>query len=373
MIKRTFSVVAVAAFLVLSSTVAAECVTADDSVWSMKNSYLKLSVEQNRNEGEYLRFNLETVAGDENNIADDEKLLLYENFFSGYTTIHYDGRTFMYGRGSDITDPYYNDETKEYISNQKFGELSVEQKLSFCKVFNEEYDDMLKVKYSVTNLGESNSLTGLRVLIDPMLDNDDKCQVEINNVSFINEACFYSENIPQIWSVKSADGNIKAFGKIDKSLDDPVDSLAFANWDSLYDSRWNYAVNTSAVNNDCAIAFSWDDKEIKSGETKEYIAYYGVKNTVKTEPVTEQVTQEATDNSTGVKQNVIASQSSQTTTEKITTTNTIPSDEKNSIDDKGGVIITGGVIPVALLIVLLTSALGVVLFRRRVKGSEKTK
>lgn len=372
MIKRTFSGVAVAAFLVLSSTIVAECVTTDDSVWSMENDYLKLNVEQDYNEGEYLRFNLETVVGDKNNIADNEKSLLYTNFFSGYTTIHYDGQTFMYGRGSDITEPYYNDETKEYISNQKLGELSVEQKLSFCKVFTEEYDDMLKVEYSVTNLGESNSLMGLRVLIDPMLGNDDKCQVEINNVSFINEACFYSENIPQIWSVKSADGNITAFGKIDKSVDNPVDSLAFANWNSLYDRRWDYTVNTSAVNNDCAIAFSWDDEEIKSGETKEYIAYYGVKNTAKTEPITEKITQEATD-STSIKQNVIEGQSNQTTTEKITTTNTVSSSEENSIDDKGGVIITGGVIPVALLIALLTSALGVIFFRRRVKDSEKTK
>lgn len=348
--------------MMLFSAIGAECVTTDNNVWSTQNNYLKLNVEQDSNEGEYLRFNLETVVGDENNLEDNEKSLLYSNFFSGYTTIHYDGQEFMYGRGTDIIKPYYNSETKEYISNQKFGNLLVEQKLSFCKGFTEGYDDMLKVVYSVTNEDENNSLVGVRLLIDPMLDNDDKCKVEIDNVSFTNEARFFSDNIPQKWSVKSSDESIIAFGKIDNGVGTPVDSLVFANWNSLYDNRWIYDVDTSVVNNDCAIALSWNDNEIKSGETKNYTAFYGVKNAVKTESYTEEVTQNTTQN-----------KPIQTITEKGTSNNTVSVSENSKGDDKYSVITTGGSIPVALLIVLLMSALGVVLFKRRVNNSEKTK
>ena len=369
--RRIFSTIVITSAMILSSTIVAECVTTDNGGWSTQNNYLRLNVEQDSNEGEYLRFNLETVVGDENNLVDNEKSLLYSNFFSGYTTIHYDGQEFMYGRGVDITEPYYNNETKEYISNQKFGDLSVEQKLSFCHEFTEGYDDMLKVVYSVTNTSENNSLVGVRLLIDPMLDNDDKCKVEVNNVTFTNEARFFSDNIPQKWSVKSLDESIIAFGKIDNGVGTPVDSLTFANWDSLYDNRWDYDVDTSVVNNDCAIALSWNDNEIKSGETKNYTAFYGVKNAVKTESYTEGVTQEVTDSST-VNQNTTQNNPPQTITEKGTSNNTVTASENSNISDKDSVITTGESIPVSALVGLFTSAVGIIFFRKGLKNSEQT-
>ena len=374
--KQIFSAAVVAlSFMLASSMTIQGAAINDDGVWSTQNDYLKLNVESRSSEGEYLRFNLETVNGDVNNADDDEKALLYSNFFSGYATIHYDGHTFMYGRGDDICKPYYDNETKEYVSKQKFGELSVEQRLSFAKGFTNEYDDMLKMTYSVANLGEESSLVGARILIDPMLDNDDKCSVEFDNIEFKNEAAFYSDNVPKVWSVKSSDGNITAFGKIDNNVDNPVDMVTFANWDSLYDNRWNYDVDTSAVNNDCAVAFSWDDEEIKKDETLKYTAYYGVKNTIKTEPFTDEATQNPTENNTmsasDVKQDSTQNNIQQTTIEQNTSANTLPVEEKAETV-QGDVITTGSAVPVFLLIVVFISAIAVAVSRRKV-NNEKTK
>ena len=365
--KQIFSAAVVAFSLITASSMTVQGATPNDGVWSTQNDYLKLNVESRSGEGEYLRFNLETVKGDENNADDDQKALLYSNLFSGYTTIHYDGHTLMYGRGDDICKPYYDNETKEYVSKQKFGEVSVEQRLSFDKGFTDEYDDMLKMTYSVTNLSENTSLVGLRILIDPMLDNDDKCSVEIDNIEFTNESSFYNDNIPKIWSVKSSDVNITAFGKIDNSVDNPVDTVTFANWDSLYDNRWNYNIDTSSVNKDCAVAFLWNDKEINKRETLQYTAYYGVKNTIKAEPITDIAT-------SGVKQDSTHNSNIKpTTVEQNTVSNAVPASEKTDIEDKTSAITTGSAMPVFLLIVVFVSAVVVAVLRSREANNEKTK
>jgi len=374
--KQIFSAAVVALSLMTTSLMTVQGATTDDSVWSTQNDYLRLSVENRSSEGEYLRFNLETVKGDENNADDDEKALLYSNFFSGYTTIHYDGHSSIYGRGDDICEPYYDAETKEYISKQKFGELSVEQRLSFAKGFTNEYDDMLKITYSVANLCENTSLVGLRILIDPMLDSDDKCSVQIDDIEFPNEACFYSDNIPKVWSVKSYDGNVTAFGKIESDIENPVDTIAFANWDSLFDNRWNYSVDTSAANKDCAVAFLWEDEELEKGEALQYTAYYGVKNTIKAEEATNSPTTAATEGSTmsasEVKQNSNQGSAKPTDAEKVTSANT-DAIENPDTSAQANVIATGSAGVVVLLILVFISAAAVVAFRRRGANNEKTK
>lgn len=246
---------------------------------SMSNNYLKLIVEQNSQQLEYLRFCLETKNGEENNKNDDNKPLTYKNFFSGYTTININGQNFIYGSGKDIITPYFDNENGEHVSSQEFNGIEVEQRLCFNNGFSNSYEDMLKVTYKIKNNNEDAKI-GVRILIDPMLEDDDSGYLKIDNLKLTKETEFSENNIPATWFIESdLYPKIHAYGKIDSSC--IPDKLIFAEWSSLYDNRWNYSADINKENKDIAAAFIWNEKGIEKGESSTYSMYYGVKNTLK--------------------------------------------------------------------------------------------
>lgn len=113
----------------------------------------------------------------------------------------------------------------------------------------------------------------------------------------------------------------------------------------------------------------------KKDETLKCTAYYGVKNTIKTEPFTDEATQNPTENNTmsvsDVKQDSTQNNIQQTTIEQNTSANTLPVEEKAETV-QGDVITTGSAVPVFLLIVVFISAIAVAVSRRKV-NNEKTK
>ena len=246
---------------------------------NVSNDYLMYTVEQDSNSMEYLCFNLSTKDGSVESKADDNQFLLYKNFFTGYTTVSVDGNIYVYGTGTDTAKPCVTEDNK-HISSQNFGDVEVRQELSFVKGFTDVYDDMLKISYTVTNKGES-AETGIRIMLDPMLGDDDTCIFNINGTSHRNEIDMESD-IPKIWSIKSIrNEGIQAYGKI---TDDCIpDKMIYADWNKLYDNRWSYYFEPQNTVNDSAVAFLWNEKMIKHGNSITYTIYYGVKNTMKIE------------------------------------------------------------------------------------------
>ena len=242
---------------------------------SMENAYIKLSVEQDSNAGEYLRYKLDTVGGELINKEDDGKNLTYKNFFSGLTTLNINGESFIYGKGKDEATPYFDAENKCHVSVQKFGDVIIEQRLTITEGFASGYDDMLKISYKVKNASENDKI-GVRILIDPMISDDDSAKLTAGKAPVSNEAVFIAENIPSQWSATfSGTSKISAYGKVNTSEPAPS-SLVFANWDSLYDSIWDYSLDINKPITDSAAAIKWES--ISNAEGKEFSAYYGIKN-----------------------------------------------------------------------------------------------
>ncbi|MDO5558899.1 MAG: hypothetical protein Q4F95_04815, partial [Oscillospiraceae bacterium] len=242
---------------------------------SMENAYVKLSVEQDNMQGEYLRYNLDTVKGQLASDNDDNKNLTYANFYSGYTTININGQSYVYGRGSDESEPYFNASDKCHVSSQKFGDVVIEQKLSLAEGFTPGCDDMLRISYKVINASDDDKI-GVRILIDPMIHDDDKAKLSAGKADIVNEAVFSYENIPAYWSASNnATQDISAYGKVNSSENAP-DSIIFADWDSVYDNVWDYNPDIDKQITDAAAALRWEPQTGASG--KEYCAYYGVKN-----------------------------------------------------------------------------------------------
>lgn len=240
---------------------------------SLENDFIRLTVEQNSSQPEYLRFRLDTNNGQTSSKDDDNKNLTYKNFYSGYTTININGENYIYGEGTDTKEPVYDASTGSHTSAQKFGDVEIQQTLTFSEGFTKCFNDMLRISYKVLEADENDSI-GVRILLDPMLGNDDALKLSVNDIAIGNETSFI-ESVPDVWKADiRADKNITAYGKNNTAPLKP-DSLTLANWDMLYDEVWNTPYDTEKAISDSAAAVKWEP--VKAAE-KEFVTYYGIKN-----------------------------------------------------------------------------------------------
>lgn len=245
---------------------------------SLQNGFISLTVEQDKEQLEYLKFRLDTTEGQLRNDADNDKNITYRNFFSGYTTINIDGTNYIYGQGEDVSDPKYDVANKCHISSQKFGDVVIQQKLTFAEGYTVGYEDMLEISYKILQSSPENAV-GVRVLLDPMIGDDDMLSLSVNNVMVNNESLF-NQDIPKDWKAEMrSDGEAAAYGKL-SGADPQVSSVLFANWNSVYDVPWDYKPDISNVITDASAAIIWEP--VTNAVGKEFKTYYGVKNNANT-------------------------------------------------------------------------------------------
>ncbi len=245
---------------------------------SLENSFIKLTVEQNKDVGEYLKYRLDSTGGSTLLDDDDNKNLTYKYFYSGYTTININSAPYIYGTGEDVSKPYYDADNKCHVSEQKFENAVIRQTLTLSELDTPDYDDALKISYKVVNADPEDKI-GVRIMIDPMLDDDDTLRIYANNAQLTNEAEFIKE-VPDVWTVKQLrNENFTTYGKFSKD-DIKPDKFVIADWNSLFDSKWDADININRQINDAAAAYTWEPVSDASGN--EYTVYYGIKNAANT-------------------------------------------------------------------------------------------
>lgn len=246
---------------------------------SMYNDYLNICVENDSSQSEYCRFVIRTKEGSLSTNNDNDKKLTYSNFYSSYTTININGEDYIYGEGEEIQEPVFDKETKSSVSTQKFGDVEVTQFLRFVNGFTDKYNDMVEISYEIKNTGKEKANVGIRVMIDAMPGDDDKGTIKVNSSEYEKEFELKNEDVSKEWSVFSNNDNeIEAYGKASSNTDVIPSKIQFANWNNLYDNRWDYSVNYDEANEDSAIAIVWNDVNIESGDKKILSTCYGVRN-----------------------------------------------------------------------------------------------
>ena len=246
---------------------------------SMYNDYLNICVENDSSQSEYCRFVIRTKEGSLSTNNDNDKKLTYSNFYSSYTTININGEDYIYGEGEEIQEPVFDKETKSSISIQKFGDIEITQFLRFVNGFTDKYNDMVEISYEIKNTSKEEANVGIRVMIDAMPGDDDKGTIKVNSSEYEKEFELKDEDVTKEWSVFSNNDNeIEAYGKASSNTDVIPSKIQFANWNNLYDNRWDYSVNYDEANEDSAIAIVWNDVNIESGEKKILSTCYGVRN-----------------------------------------------------------------------------------------------
>lgn len=364
--KKAIPLLVASIVLLSNSTIITTAAEEDNRLINLSNDYLSCVIDQDSDSLEYLRFGLGTKLGNVKNKNDDDRSLLYKNFFTGYTSVNVGGNTYVYGTGKDTTEPFVYADNK-HISSQNFDGIEIRQELTFAKGLTDFYDDMLKVSYTITNTGEDIQ-TGIRVMLDPMLDNDDTFVLNAEGSKHINESNF-NTSVPKIWSIESnKNSEIQAYGKLnDECL---PDIMLYANWGNLYNNRWDYKTTADQAVDDGALAFYWEPKLVKNGESLTYSFYYGVNNTIKTEE--SNYNNSAEDFTSG---SSILEKSSVVKEEKssdLSKENTEPTKKISMTENDMNILSTGYVFPIVLVVIAVASAFIVYIFAvRREKRHEK--
>lgn len=237
----------------------------------MSNGYLAMNVLGNGH------FSFGTTGGNPDNPKDDNKRLLYG--FSGnstsYTTIRIDDSSYVYSP----TQNEFNADEKNNTSNAVYSDVDVQQVLSIVKNPATGNDDLIEVKYIVTNNSDVEKNVGLRIMMDTMLGGNDHAPFRVPQYgSITTETEYTSDDIPQFWQAfdNLTSPTVIAQGRLFQTEEDRPDKVQFCNWGSINGVNWDYHTTAGRGNGDSAVAMTWNETALAPNETREYVTGYGL-------------------------------------------------------------------------------------------------
>ncbi|HEY9059540.1 MAG TPA: discoidin domain-containing protein [Pseudobacteroides sp.] len=251
---------------------------------SIYNNYLKVDVNFDG------RFKAQTADG---------KALIFQPSYNTYTSI----TTIRIGTTNYIFtgSPTFSNNistTDMYISAE---DINVRQ--IFTLVYNTytKKNDTIEIKYVVTNQGQTSKNIGTRIMIDTMIEGNDKAPFRVPGVGFVNTSSeLTGSNVPSYWQVFNDLNNTGLFAQGTISPNASVvkpDKIQFVHWSSVNTGGvlWDYIPNGSIINGDggdTAVTLQWNQKTIEPGQSREFVTYYGLGDFLKemTEPVALSVT-----------------------------------------------------------------------------------
>lgn len=223
------------------------------------------------------RFSVGTTGGNPENDRDDNQTLLfgYAGRSTSYTTFCIDGIPYGY-EGSGAA---FNTDTASHTSEQDRNDIHIVQTLSFCRNGATGREDVVEVKYTVTNTADVDRNVGCRIMMDTQLGGNDHAPFRVPGYGAVTtETEFEGDEIPQIWQVfdNLSSPGVIAQGRFFKSEADRPDKVQFANWGRLSNISWDMKINKGSGNGDSGVAATWYEKALAPGETREYKTYYGL-------------------------------------------------------------------------------------------------
>lgn len=208
------------------------------------------------------RFTIGTTGGNPENLLDDYKKLLYghPSPSTSYTTVRVDGADYYFA--GNVQSPVSNDIYKNSITEGVFSDIRVKQILSIVKNNTTQLKDTIEIKYLVTNTGNVPKNTGIRVMMDTMLGNNDSAPFRIPGIGEVTtEREFVGDNIPSYWQAfdSLSSPTVIAHGSL---LNVPIkpDKVQFTNWRRAFESPWDFYTFPGSSNGDSAVNIYWNEK-----------------------------------------------------------------------------------------------------------------
>lgn len=247
------------------------------------NDYLELAVAPNG------QFTMGTVLGNPDIDTDDNMMLLFghgDTPWSSKSTVAVDGEAYVIGYNDSciVSETELTEDNTVASTVYRYGDIEVTQKLSFITNISTGRDDVVEIRYIVKNTGEETHNTGIRIMLDTKLNDNDKAPFRIPGIGeVLRETEFTGSDIPQYWQVfdSLSDPKVVAQGSFLRSVDNPPDAVQFVDFWNVSSSTdisetWNYEVDPDYSYIDSAVTVKWLEKELAPGESRSYTTYYGL-------------------------------------------------------------------------------------------------
>ncbi|AHM57334.1 hypothetical protein EAL2_c20530 [Peptoclostridium acidaminophilum DSM 3953] len=235
------------------------------------NDYIEYAV--NEYDG---KFTIGTREGT-SNPNDDNKKMLFGHPYPGtsFTTINLDGEYAKYtpDAESSISSGTTN------MSEQTMGDVSVKQVLSIVKNSATQKEDVVQIKYIVTNNDGASHDVGVRIMMDTMLGDNDSAPFKVPNVgNVLYEREYTGADVPVYWQAFDSIENptIVSQGTLRDGYNTAPDKVQFASWGDITDTLWDYEVSEYQEIGDSSVAVYWNPITIGPGARKDFVTYYGL-------------------------------------------------------------------------------------------------
>lgn len=231
----------------------------------VKNDYLFLQVQDDTEDSGYGSYMLRKNSGDL------EDTLTYTQFYSSFAEVNINGSVKLFSEGS-VVEKAHKDGNESVVAVQDFDGTQITQKLSFS-TGNSDKKNMLKIEYTVENKTDENVNVSIRSIIDPTIAGDENDPIVIKDQAYTTDTAFTGNDIPSEWFIYDENKEIKAYG-ITSGGDSSPDSFEAADWENLYNMRFDF--NSEEEINDNAVAVAWNNRSLKSGENVVCSTKYGL-------------------------------------------------------------------------------------------------
>lgn len=242
----------------------------------LKNNTLKANDYIEFNTASNGHYTIGTIGGNPNSSTDDNKKMLFGHPGGGTskTTIVV-GESINEFTSSNVT---YDADGSKSVSKASYDGVDVTQELSIIENSATGRDDVVKIKYIVKNDTEYAKQVGIRIMMDTMLGGNDAAPFRVNGSDVTTETVYSGSNIPQIWQAFDSATNpgVVAQGTFYKSGDRKPDKVQFTNWGNVTSTLWDYVTQPGRSNGDSAVSITWNKDTFTSGETREFVTYYGL-------------------------------------------------------------------------------------------------
>lgn len=155
--------------------------------------------------------------------------------------------------------------------------IKIERTLSFIPNKVNGKKNVVEVKYSVINTSKKSHKVGGRIMLDTMLDSNDYAPFRIAGIGAVTTRMQFSgDKIPTMYQAFDSleKPNVVSTGYFATGADRP-DYVQFNNyWAS--ESAYEPVCDTSLDIGDSVVNSIWKPVELKPGQSKDYIAYYGL-------------------------------------------------------------------------------------------------
>lgn len=245
-------------------------------VLQLQNEFVNVRVDATTGQ-----FTMSSTGGDPSHTRDDNKPLLYgPDIYSSYTTVLVQDKPYRFGQeGGSFTVPPRVENGVLTATYRYTDGLDVKQNVRLVNGTSAAglRPDVMEIEYELTNRTAQRQQTGVRVLLDTMLGQNDGAPFRLPGVGSVEqEREFVGTAVPNYWQAFDSlvEPTVVSQGTFVRGDARKPDKVQFASWNGLYYTPWNYPISNDYRIDDTAVAMTWN-LTMEPGATQTVRTYYG--------------------------------------------------------------------------------------------------